>query len=1063
MPNTDNKLAVLYQARNRVWIRQGHAGRAGTIGWRQEELPRPGRTLSAWQRFSRTERSVGLWPERAATRLVEAGRCVSPAVKRSSSSMFTLRLFGGVALAKGTDLVAGRAAQKRRLALLTRLAASPHATLSRDKLIACLWPESSTEQARHLLSTSLYDLRQALGEDVIVTCGDDLRLNPARLHTEVEDFEAALETGDWVRAVAVYAGPFGDGFHVTDAGEFEYWLEVQRERYAGRYREALERLAEEQAAGGDLLGAADTWRRLAAEDPFNTRVTLRLMRALEAVGDRAAALRRAGMHATLLREELGAAPDPEMEALSAQLREAPAPESARVGDVARSERPSSGVVTPSLQPPVETAVRPTSTGYRPRRPLLRVFGLRRRGDRRRGLMLLGLLALLVVGVAISVWKAPPVEAHSARIAVLPFTYHGSSEYEYLAAGMVDLLSANLDGTGGLRSVDPRALLALSQQPRAGLPDPERGRAIAARFAAGHVVLGSISEAGGRLRISASLYESAGRSEPVTTVIVEGESGQLFELIDRLTGRLLAEGLMRDGTRLDGLAALTTASMPALQSYLEGMSLLRQGRFDMAVDVFEQAVAADSAFALAHYRLCIAAAWAKRFDVTRLAAARAVRHGDHLLRRDRLLLEGVLAIHEGRPDEAEGLFRDLLGAYPDDVEGWLQLGEVLYHYSAPRGRHPSESVPAWEQALVLEPGNRFAHAHIAFVAAEQQDVATLLRAHDAISGTGDADPLALAVALLAALGSGRRADEARITEQLQRATGGAVTEAVWTAMAVSRNFAGVERVAALLDEGARPPERFTADRLRLAHMHMARGRWTRAGQQLLLAQPRDSAAALLHLALATGLEFGPFRPAEALALRVRLEQWEPARDTAPGYYAKDDQSVFRLYLLGLLHIRLGELQAAERHARELWQLPGVDPVLAQDLSLSLRAQVARQRGELQVALSLLEQVRGTGTPYNRALGSPFRARSYERYLRADVLRELGHSQEALRWYGTLGTLSPLEVVYLAPAHLAQARIHADLGNRALARWHHARFLDLWASGDVELQALVHQSRAELEQL
>jgi DNA-binding SARP family transcriptional activator/TolB-like protein len=977
--------------------------------------------------------------------------------------MFTLRLFGGVALAKGMDLVAGRAAQKRRLALLARLAASPHATLSRDKLIACLWPESSTEQARRLLSTSLYDLRQALGEDVIVSCGDDLRLNPARLHTEVEDFEAALETGDWVRAVAVYAGPFGDGFHVTDAGEFEYWLEVQRERYAGRYREALERLAEEQAAGGDLLGAAGTWRKLAAEDPFNTRVALRLMRALDAVGDRAAALRHAEVHAGLLREELDATPDPEVEALAAQLREAPQPEFGKVTGVVWPERTLSDAVVASPPPPAQTPVPPTATDDGRRRSPLRVFGGRRPGNRRRGVMLLGLLALLVVGMAISVWKARPVDAHSTRIAVLPFAYHGSTEYQYLAAGMVDLLSANLDGTGGLRSVDPRALLALSQQPRAGLPDPERGRALAARFGAGHVVLGSISEAGGRLRISASLYESEGRADPVTTVIVEGESHQLFELIDRLTGRLLAEGLMRDATRLDGLAALTTTSMPALQAYLEGMSLLRQGSFDMAVDVFEQAVAVDSAFALAHYRLCIAAAWAKRFDVTRLAAARAVHHGDRLSRRDRLLLEGVLAIHEGRPDDAEGSFRDLLGAYPDDVEGWLQLGEVLYHYSALRGRHPSESVPAWEQALLLEPGNRFAHAHIAFVAAEQQDIATLMRARDAISGTGDADPLALAVALLAALASGNRADEARITQRLQGATAGAVTEAVWSAMALSRNFAGVERAAALLEESARPPERFTADRLRVAHMHMARGRWTRAGEQLLLAQPRDSAAALLHQALAAGLEFGPFRPGEVLALRARLEQWEPARDTAPGYYPKDDQSVFRLYLLGLLHIRLGELQAAERHARELWQLPGVDPVLAQDLSLSLRAQVARQRGELQVALSLLEQVRGTGTPYNRALGSPFRGRSYERYLRADVLRQLGHSQEALRWYGTLGTLSPLEVVYLAPAHLAQARIHADLGNRALARWHHARFLDLWANGDIELQALVHQGRAELEQL
>lgn len=677
-------------------------------------------------------------------------------------------------------------------------------------------------------------------------------------------------------------------------------------------------------------------------------------------------------------------------------------------------------------------------------------------------MLLGLLALLVGGLAVSVWQARPVEAHSTRIAVLPFTFHGSTEYEYLGAGMADLLSANLDGTAGLRSVDPRALLAVSQQGGGRASDPGRGRSVAARFGAGHVVLGSISEAGGRLRISASLYESDGRAGPTTNVVVEGAATELFELIDRLTGRLLADGLMRDATRLDGLAALTTTSMPALQSYLEGMSLLRQGSFDMAVDLFEQAVAVDSAFALAHYRLCIAAAWAKRFDLTRLAAARAVHYGDRLSRRDRLLLQGVLAIHEGRPDDAEESFTDLLDAYPDDVEGWLQLGEVLYHYNGLRGRHPSESVPAWQRALELEPANRFALAHLGFVAAEQQDIATLNRAHTALSDLSEADPLTLGVALLAALASGDRADEARVTAQLQRASARAVTEAVWTAMSVSQNVHGVERAGALLDESARPPERFTADRLRLAHLQMSRGRWSQAGRLLRLAQPRDSVAALLHEALMAGLEFGPYRPEEVLALRTRLERWEPSSAAGPGYYPPEDHPIFRLYLLGLLHIRLGELEAGERFAGELWRLPD-DPVLAQDLALSLRAQVARQRGELQTALSLFEQIRSTGTPYNRAMGSPFRGRSYERYLRADVLRQLGHHEEALRWYGSLGTLSPLEAVYLAPVSLAQARIHVDSDNRALARAHLARFLDLWANADDELQALVAQSRAELERL
>jgi tetratricopeptide (TPR) repeat protein len=640
-------------------------------------------------------------------------------------------------------------------------------------------------------------------------------------------------------------------------------------------------------------------------------------------------------------------------------------------------------------------------------------------------VLLALVALLLAGAAWSVWPVRSVQAHSARIAVLPFAFHGSKEYEYLGAGMVDLLSANLDGVAGLRSVDPRALLALSAQGNGQPIDPKRARSVAARFGAGHVVLGGISEANGRLRISASLYENDGAGEPVANVVVEGDATDLFVLIDRLTKRLLAEGPMRGGTRLDGLAALTTSSMPALKAYLAGMGLLRQGSFEAAVDVFEHATAEDSTFALAHYRLALAAAWAKRFDLTRLSAARAVEHGDRLSRRDRLLLEGVLAYYDGRPDDAEASFRDLLGAYPDEVEGWLQLGEVLYHYNPLRGRPIEESLPAWERALELEPNNRFAHAHIAFIAADQGDTASLRRARNALAAGNDRDALALTAALLDALATGDRADEARVVAQLRQASPAVVTEAVWTTISLSRNRAGVDRIVVLLDTPDRPPERFAADRLRLAHLHMGRGRWRDGVAQLMALESKDPVAALLHHALLAGLEFSPARLDEVHAVRKRLEAWDPSGASGSGYYPTEDFAPFRLYLLGLLGIRLGELEAAETRAEELARLPRVaDPVLARDLSLSLRAQAARARGDLEVALGLLEQVRGTGTVYNRAMGSPIRGRSYERYLRADLLRQLGRHEEALRWYAVLGTLSPLEAVYTAPVSLGLAQVQRE---------------------------------------
>ncbi len=177
--------------------------------------------------------------------------------------MFTLRLLGSASLDGPDGPVAGRAAPAaaRRAAGPPGGRASP--PLSRDKLVAYLWPESGTDDARHLLRESLYILRSALGDDSVLSTGDDLRLNPDRLICDLWEFEAALARDDLEAAVDVYHGPFLSGFHLTDAEEFERWAEGERSRLARRYGQALEQLAEREMRGGDRLRAVEWWSRLA--------------------------------------------------------------------------------------------------------------------------------------------------------------------------------------------------------------------------------------------------------------------------------------------------------------------------------------------------------------------------------------------------------------------------------------------------------------------------------------------------------------------------------------------------------------------------------------------------------------------------------------------------------------------------------------------------------------------------------------------------------------------------------------------------------------------------------
>ncbi len=234
--------------------------------------------------------------------------------------MLRLQTFGGVILREDGVPHDGAASQRRRLALLVLVAAAGRRPISRDKLLGYLWPDADAERARHALTQSLYALQHALHTDALFLGTTSLELNPAVISSDLADLEDAVAQGAYERAVGLYAGPFLDGFYVGGAPEFERWAEAERARLARAHATALQCLASAATAQRDYQGATNWWRRLAAADPLSAPHAMGLMQALAAVGDRAGALRVATVHATLLKEELDAPPDPAVAALEAQLR-----------------------------------------------------------------------------------------------------------------------------------------------------------------------------------------------------------------------------------------------------------------------------------------------------------------------------------------------------------------------------------------------------------------------------------------------------------------------------------------------------------------------------------------------------------------------------------------------------------------------------------------------------------------------------------------------------------------------------------------------------------------------
>lgn len=211
-----------------------------------------------------------------------------------------LQTFGGLGLTEGTQVLAS---QRHRLALLALLAVSGARGCSRDKLMAYLWPESPIDAARHGLQQLLYYLRRQAHPELFVGM-DPLRLNPEAINSDVAAFDAALAADALSEAVALYRGPFLDGFHLGDSPAFVEWMEHERARFAAAHAAALYRLAREAGAAEQHTDEIARWRELAAADPLSERAATGLVGALAAGGDWTSAMRYARAYDARVRAEL---------------------------------------------------------------------------------------------------------------------------------------------------------------------------------------------------------------------------------------------------------------------------------------------------------------------------------------------------------------------------------------------------------------------------------------------------------------------------------------------------------------------------------------------------------------------------------------------------------------------------------------------------------------------------------------------------------------------------------------------------------------------------------------
>jgi len=239
--------------------------------------------------------------------------------------MIELRLLGLHGL-RGPDgrQLSGLPGQPKRFALLAYLAIGRgDGYHRRDSVAAMFWPDLDQFAARRALRNTLYHLREALGDDVIIARGDEaISINPAMLTSDVAQLRDAVDSHRYEEAVDCYGGMLLEGMHFVNAGEaFEEWLARERLNVTALVMSALGALIQRDELADNLSAAARWAQRACALDPDDERRMRVCMSLLERGGDTGGALRLYDTYARHLAAEFDAAPSAESVELAQRIRD----------------------------------------------------------------------------------------------------------------------------------------------------------------------------------------------------------------------------------------------------------------------------------------------------------------------------------------------------------------------------------------------------------------------------------------------------------------------------------------------------------------------------------------------------------------------------------------------------------------------------------------------------------------------------------------------------------------------------------------------------------------------
>ena len=228
-----------------------------------------------------------------------------------------LGILGPLAAKRDGEVLPLGGAKQR--AVLGRLAVAAGRSVSTDALIEALWPERAPGRPQTAIQGYVSHLRKELGADAIVTEANGYRLDAAHVRLDRDDFEQRLARAPEL-APPARAAELATALVLWRGGalaEFTYdaWAEPEIARLEELRVVALEARLDADLACGRGAELVPELEALVHEQRLRERPRGQLMLALYRGGRQADALEVYAATRTILRDELGLEPGPELQAL----------------------------------------------------------------------------------------------------------------------------------------------------------------------------------------------------------------------------------------------------------------------------------------------------------------------------------------------------------------------------------------------------------------------------------------------------------------------------------------------------------------------------------------------------------------------------------------------------------------------------------------------------------------------------------------------------------------------------------------------------------------------------